>query len=180
MTQHEAEEWAREMVNELICYNKIKISVKNIYAEKLISFLIDEKPDYNRFQNGKVLKTIPTMTADEGIAGLLETIKNTNSVLEGNVLEDKKQNLTGSALKKEWAREFASMNFNQQRDKASSWLTCGCPEKHIPKFVIEWVRGLEDESLIQLMRQHFQLGRKVCSRTASIDELMAGIVINKK
>jgi hypothetical protein len=180
MTQHEAEQWAKEMVNELVCYNKIKISVKNIYAEKLISFLIDEKPDYNRFQNGKVLKTIPTMTADEGIAGLLETIKNTNSVLEGNVLENKKQNLTGSALKKEWAREFASMNFNQQRDKASSWLTCGCPENAIPKFVVEWVRGLEDESLIQLMRQHFQLGRKVCNRTASIDELMAGIVINKK
>ena len=56
MTQQEAEQWANELVNELICYNKIKMGVKNIWAEKIISFLIDEKKDYNRFQNEKVIK----------------------------------------------------------------------------------------------------------------------------
>mgnify|MGYP003967265843 CR=1 FL=1 len=56
MTQQEAEQWANELVNELICYNKIKMGVKNIWAEKIISFLIDEKKDYNRFQNEKLIK----------------------------------------------------------------------------------------------------------------------------
>jgi hypothetical protein len=179
MTQYEAEQWSKELVNEMICYNKIKISVKNIYAEKLISFLIEEKPDFNKYQNGKVIKTIPTMTADEGIAGLLETIKNTNSVLESNVLEDKRQNLTGSELKDQWRREFLSMSFSEQKNKVSNWLTCGCPEKAIPKFVMNWVRALEDESLVSLMREQFMVGRKRCNSTATIYELVTGIGIDK-
>ncbi len=179
MTPQEAEQYAKEIVNEMICYNKIKISVKNIYAEKIITYLIEEKPDYNRYQNGKVLKTIPTMTADEGIAGLLQTIKHTNSVLESNVLEDKRQDLTGSELKEQWRREFSSMSFSEQKNKATGWLTCGCPEKAIPKFVMNWVRALEDESLVSLMREQFMVGRKRFNRTATIDEVVAGIVINK-
>ncbi len=166
MTQQEAEQWANELVNELICYNKIKMSVKNIWAEKIISFLIDEKKDYNRFQNEKVIKAVPTMPADEGIGGLLEFIKNTNSVLDSHRLEDKKQDLSGAELKAHREREFLSMSFNDQIDKATGWLTCGCPENSIPKFVISWVKELGDESLIDVMRKNFKLGREKWNHTS--------------
>jgi len=175
MTQQEAEQWANELVNELICYNKIKMGVKNIWAEKIISFLIDEKKDYNRFQNEKVIKSVPTMPANEGIGGLLEFIKNTNSVLDSHMLEDKKQDLSGSQLKAHWEREFLSMSFTDQVDKATGWLTCGCPENAVPKFVMDWVRGLEDESLVKVMRLNFKEGRARWNKLTGVSDIAKGL-----
>jgi len=91
--------------------------------------------------------------------GLLEFIKNTNNVVEQNILEDKKQGLSGAELKAHQEKEFLSMSFNDQIDKATGWLTCSCPESSIPKFVISWVKGLSDKSLLDVMRKNFKIGR---------------------
>jgi len=169
MTQNEAERWADELVKEMICYNKIKMSVKNIWAEKIVKFLIDEKKDYNQFQNDKVMRSIPTMAVDEGIGGLLEFMSRTNSILESHRLEDKKQNLNGSQLKTEWKREFLSMSFNDQVDKATGWLTCGCPESSIPKFIMDWVKELNDKNLLDVMRKNFKIGRDKWNHISGLD-----------
>lgn len=171
MTQNEAERWADELVKEMICYNKIKMGVKNIWAEKIVKFLIDEKKDYNQFQNDKVMRSIPTMAVDEGIGGLLEFMSSTNCILESHRLEDKKQDLSASQLKDEWKKEFLSMSFNDQVDKATSWLTCGCPESSVPKFIMDWVRGLEDESLVKVMRLNFKEGRARWNKLVGISDI---------
>ena len=160
MTQNEAERWADELVKEMICYNKIK---------KIVKFLIDEKKDYNQFQNDKVMRSIPTMAVDEGIGGLLEFMSRTNSILESHRLEDKKQNLSGSQLKAQWKREFLSMSFNDQVDKATGWLTCGCPESSVPKFVMDWVKELNDKNLLDVMRKNFKIGRDKWNHISGLD-----------
>lgn len=169
MTQNEAERWADELVKEMICYNKIKMGVKNIWAEKIVKFLIDEKKDYNQFQNDKVMRSIPTMAVDEGIGGLLEFMSNTNSILESHRLEDKKQSLSGSQLKAQWKREFLSMSFNDQVDKATGWLTCGCPESSVPKFIMDWVKELNDKNLLDAMRKNFKIGRDKWNHISGLD-----------
>ena len=167
MTEDSVTKRANEIVNELIVYNKIKMSVKNIWAEKIIDFLLNEKTDYNLFQHSKIMKGIPSIPADEGIAQLLEMFTNVNSVPEENMLEDHSNQLPP---REQWKVDFNYMNFAQQKDKVAGWLRCGCPEKSIPNFVMEWVRELEDESLIMVMREYFREGRdKWCGITEVSD-----------
>ncbi len=168
MTEDGVNKRANEIVNELIVYNKIKMSVKNIWAEKIIDFLLNEKKDYNLFQHSKVMKSIPNYPAEEGISQLLENITHVNSVPEENMLEEKKSELPN---KEQWALDFSYMNYGEQKAKVIAWLTCGCPESAIPKFVIEWVRDLENESLIKVMREHYSSGRKTWASVSGIKEI---------
>ncbi len=168
MTKEDANQRANEIVNELIVFNKIKMSVKNIWAEKIIDFLLEEKKDYNLLQHSKVMKSIPNYPAEEGIAELLENITHVNSIPESNMLEEKKSELP---TKEQWALDFSYMNYGEQKTHVIGWLTCGCPESAIPKFVIEWVRGLENESLIKVMREHYSSGRKTWASVSGNKEV---------
>jgi hypothetical protein len=159
MTEDGVNKRATEIVNELIVYNKIKISVKNIWAEKIIDFLLNEKKDYNLFQHSKVMKSIPNYPAEEGIAQLLENITHVNSVPEANMLEDKKSELS---VKEQWDVDFNYMTFAQQYEKACGWLSCGCPERAIPVFIMNWVKSLAEEKQIAEMREKYKIGRKRC------------------
>ena len=59
MTEDGVNKRAQEIVNKLIAFNKIKVSIKNIWAEEIINYLMNEKQDYNLFQHSKVMKAIP-------------------------------------------------------------------------------------------------------------------------
>ena len=172
MTEDGVNKRAQEIVNKLIVFNKIKVSVKNIWAEEIINYLMNEKQDYNLLQHSKIIKAIPTYPADEGIAQLLEMLANVNSVPEENVLEDKSKELPP---REQWEVDFNYMNFDQQRDKVVGWLRCPCPEQAIPKFVMDWVRELEDESLVKVMRANFKEGRTKWSEMISVCDIAKNI-----
>jgi hypothetical protein len=172
MTEDSVNKRASEIVNELIVYNKIKMSVKNIWAEKIIDFLLNEKTDYNLFQHSKIMKSIPSIPANEGIAQLLEMFTNVNSVPEENMLEEKKSELP---VKEQWKVDFNYMTFAQQYEKACGWLSCGCPERAIPVFIMDWVKCLAEEKQIAEMREKYKIGR----RRSRVDDFKVSDTVKK-
>jgi hypothetical protein len=143
------------------------MNVKNVWSEKLITFLLDEKEDYNLLQHSKVMKAIPNMLVDYGISGLLEFIARVdNEPVHTKLIESQEL-----PVKEQWALDFSYMNYSEQKSKVIAWLTCGCPESAIPKFIIEWVRDLENESLIKVMREHYSSGRKTWASVSGIKEI---------
>ena len=161
MTEEQINKLAEEIVTELICYNKIKISVKNMWIERIIKFIVNDKPDYNLFQHSKIMKVLPKTTVEhDGIGMILEMIRSGNNIPDHNALEDKeeKPELYGAELKASWRVEFERMIPRHKIDKCIGWLSCGCPENVIPKFVFEHIETLEDKDK-ELLRIHFKTGR---------------------
>jgi hypothetical protein len=167
--------WAEQIANELIFNESITQQKKTIFVNKISDFLFDEKQDYTEFQHRKILKHCVDVYQQGKGDGLLEYMAMANNVTKQNTLEDKKQNLSGSQLKAQWKREFLSMSFNDQVDKATGWLTCGCPESSVPKFVMDWVRGLEDESLVKVMRLNFKEGRAKWNKLTGVSDIAKGL-----
>ena len=161
--------WGEQIANELIFNEAITQQKKTIFVNKISDFIFDEKQDYTEFQHRKIMKNCVAVYQQGKGDGLLEYMSMTNNVTKQNILEDVKQDLGGNDLKEQLKREFLSMSFNDQINKATDWLTCGCPEKFIPQYVTDWVQELNDESLSNVMRMNFKLGRDMCDRTASID-----------
>jgi hypothetical protein len=75
------------------------------------------------------------------------------------MLEDKKSELS---VKEQWDVDFNYMTFAQQYEKACGWLSCGCPERAIPVFIMNWVKSLAEEKQIAEMREKYKIGRKRC------------------
>jgi len=152
------EECATDIVSEFIVYNKIKMNVKNIWIEKLIEFFGLEKPDYNLFQHSKVMAAVKNIPSENGIGDLLEFLKRVDNKAPQK-LEDKKEKLTGQELKDYLEKEFHSMNFGDKVKKTSGWFTCGCPEGRLPKYLLEWVKTIDDKDILKDLRERYTIGR---------------------
>jgi len=87
MTEEQANDYANEIVNELVVFDKIKMNVKNVWAEKLIQRFI-EKPGYNPRLHSQVLEKIEHLVIETGIGCLLDLIDRL-SIKPRPVLEDK-------------------------------------------------------------------------------------------
>ena len=152
------EECATDIVSEFIVYNKIKMNVKNIWIEKLIEFFGLEKPDYNLFQHSKVMAAVKNIPSENGIGDLLEFLKRVDNEAPQK-LKDKKEELTGQELKDYLEKEFHSMNFGDKVKKTSGWFTCGCQEGRLPKYLLEWVKTIDDKDILKDLRERYTIGR---------------------
>ena len=85
MTQEEAEEYAAQIVNEAIAFNKVGIQLKNIWIGKILDQLIlkenrqeslheSDRVYYNLFQHSKVMNEIRNLNVDNGIGSLLDLL----------------------------------------------------------------------------------------------------------
>ena len=90
MTQEEAEEYAVQIVNEAIAFNKVGIQLKNIWIGKILDHWIltenrqDSLPEsdrvyYNLFQHSKVMNEIRKLNVDNGIGSLLDLLTNVDN-----------------------------------------------------------------------------------------------------
>ena len=90
MTQEEAEEYAAQIVNEAIAFNKVGIQLKNIWIGKILDHLIlkenrqeslheSDRVYYNLFQHSKVTHEIRNLNVGNGIGSLLDLLTNVDN-----------------------------------------------------------------------------------------------------
>ena len=90
MTQEEAEEYAVQIVNEAIAFNKVGIQLKNIWIGKILDHWIlkenrqeslpeSDRVYYNLFQHSKVTNEIRNLNVDNGIGSLLDLLTNVDN-----------------------------------------------------------------------------------------------------
>ena len=91
MTQEEAEEYAVQIVNEAIAFNKVGIQLKNIWIGKILDHWIlkenrqeslpeSDRVYYNLFQHSKVMNEIRNLNVDNGIGSLLDLLTNADRI----------------------------------------------------------------------------------------------------
>jgi len=172
MTESIAEQCAAEIVEELIVYNKIKMNVKNIWIGKILDHWIlqqnrqgslpeSQRVYYNLFQHSKVMDAVRSLNTGNGIESLLAFLSQVDNSPIKKRITDKQEDindLSGDSLRAEWEKEFNSMTTQQQMDKCSAWLTCGCPEASIPTFVFDHIKTLDD-ALKERMRGAYKVGQ---------------------
>ena len=172
MTESIAEQCAAEIVEELIVYNKIKMNVKNIWIGKILDHWIlqqnrqgslpeSQRVYYNLFQHSKVMDAVRNLNTGNGIESLLAFLSQVdNSPIKKRIAnkQEEVKNLSGAALRAEWEKEFNSMTTQQQIDKCSAWLTCGCPKASIPTFIFDHIKTLDD-ALKERMRGSYKVGQ---------------------
>ena len=90
MTQEEVEEYAAQIVNEAIAFNKVGIQLKNIWIGKILDQLIlkenrqeslheSDRVYYNLFQHSKVTHEIRNLNVGNGIGSLLDLLTNVDN-----------------------------------------------------------------------------------------------------